>query len=148
MIGLAVVGCGDDDEDAAFTSMLSLTTVEEVPVCPAAGADAMGSGDVLIDADGTSIRVMNLFYSGLSGPATAGHIHFGDRGEAGPVILPFADVTSPIDETFTAADYPASPPEGAPADFTAFVDAVRRGETYVNIHTEACAPGEIRAQIE
>ncbi|UJR79028.1 CHRD domain-containing protein [Sandaracinus amylolyticus] len=148
VMGLAIVACGDDEDDEPFSDSLSLTTDEEVPVCTAAGADAMGSGTVTIDPDDLSLRVVNLAYSGLSGAATAGHIHFGDPGEAGPVILPFADVTSPIDEIFTAEDYPAAPPEGAPADFPAFLDAVREGRTYVNIHTEACAPGEIRAQID
>jgi hypothetical protein len=147
LMGLAMVACGDD-EGEAFTATIELTTGVEVPVCAGAGTSAMGSGTVTIDAANTTLQVSNLSWSGLSGPATAGHIHFGDPGEAGPVILPFTTVTSPINQTFTASSYPASPPEGAPADFAAFLDAVRDGQAYVNIHTGACAPGEIRAQIE
>lgn len=135
-----------DAATGAFTSTLALNTAEEVPPCAAAGESAMGTGTVEIDAEDSTIEV-SITFSGLSGPATAGHIHIGAPGVAGPPILPFTDLTSPIEETFEAEDYPATPPAGAPADFEAFVAAVRAGETYVNIHTEDCAPGEIRDQI-
>ncbi|AZO44065.1 MULTISPECIES: CHRD domain-containing protein [Mesorhizobium] len=77
----------------------------------------------------------NVKYSGLSGPATAGHIHGpAAMGEnAGPVI-PFKKLKSPIKGSETLTDAQA-------ADLEA-------GKYYVNIHTAANKDGEIRGQIE
>lgn len=148
--GDGAVGDGGGDASAdgggTFTSTLALTTAQEVPVCTAAGASAMGTGTVTIDED-DELTVM-VTYSGLSGPVTMAHIHIAPPGMAGPIVLPFTDLSSPIMETFTEADYPADPPAEAPETWAEFLDAVRDGDTYVNLHTEACAPGEIRDQIE
>ncbi|MFK0687272.1 CHRD domain-containing protein [Mesorhizobium sp. IMUNJ 23033] len=77
----------------------------------------------------------NVKYSGLSGPATAAHIHGpAAAGEnAGPVI-PFKKVKSPIKGSATLTDAQA-------ADLEA-------GKYYVNVHTKANPDGEIRGQIE
>lgn len=140
---------GEDGGALAFTSTLALTTEEEVPPCAAAGATATGTGTVTIDAANTRIDVVNLTFSGLSGPLTGAHIHPAPPGEAGPIVLDLGpDLSSPINRSFTAADYPTPPPAGAPADFAAFVEAMRAGDTYVNLHTADCMPGEIRDQIE
>jgi hypothetical protein len=77
----------------------------------------------------------NVKYSGLSGPATAAHIHGpAAMGEnAGPVI-PFKKLKSPIKGSATLTDAQA-------ADLEA-------GKYYVNVHTAAHKDGEIRGQIE
>jgi hypothetical protein len=122
-----------------------LTTADEVPVCPAAAPGAQGTGSIALSPDESSITA-TVTYSGLSGPATAAHIHAGKAGVAGPVVLPFSgDLGSPINRTFTAADYVAAP--GAPPDFASFVQTLKSGGAYVNVHTAACKPGEIRGQI-
>jgi hypothetical protein len=174
MMGLALFGCDDDDDDddddaavvlrdaatprdadmrvdarEAFASSVPLTTEEEVPPCAAASPDAEGAGMVTVDAANTTVEVVNLTYDDLSGPAMAAHIHAGAPGVAGPIVLDFGtDLNSPINRTFTAADYPSPPPEGAPADFDSFLEAMRNGQTYVNVHTAACPAGEIRGQID
>lgn len=152
---LAIVGCGGDDDDAddvdagtETTFEVALTTEDEVPACAGAGDDATGEATVTISEDSSQVSV-ELTWSGLSGAATAAHIHFGGDGIAGGVIFPFAmPPTSPISATFTASDYPAAPPEGAPADFAAFIIAMEAGTSYLNVHTDACMPGEIRGQID
>lgn len=145
----ADVDAGGDAGPGDETFTVALTTADEVPVCTAAGADAAGSATVMVDAASSMIVVTDLTFEDLSGAAMAAHIHLGEAGVAGPVVLTFdAPLTSPLDQTFTAADYPATPPAGAPADFEGFVELVRAGETYINVHTPACMPGEIRAQIE
>jgi hypothetical protein len=165
-VAFLAAGCGDDDDNgrlvdaatidtappidvgaAPTTFEVPLTTAEEVPVCASAGATAMGMATITISADDTTITV-NLTFSGLSGDATAAHIHAGPAGMAGPPIFTFANLTSPVNATFTAADYPDPPPAEAPADFAAAIAAMKAGMTYVNVHTDACMPGEIRGQID
>ena len=123
----------------------ALTAGEEVPPCPGGGPGAQGTANVALSPDESSLTA-TVNYSGLSGPATAGHIHAGKAGVAGPVVLPFSgDLGSPINRTFTAADYVAAP--NAPPDFPSFVQSLKSGGAYVNVHTAACKPGEIRGQI-
>ena len=133
---------------------VTLTKEAEVPVCANAGTNATGTATVTINAAGTSIEVSGFVYSGLSGDgvASAAHIHFGAAGGNGPVVLPFASAASPINQTFTAVDYTASP--SSPPTFAMFVTAMRAGQSYLNIHTSPQAPvarcpdGEIRGQIQ
>jgi hypothetical protein len=80
------------------------------------------------------VLTYKVTYSGLTGPATMGHIH----GPALPganagVVVPFANPASPVSgtATLTAAQI---------ADLTA-------GKYYANIHTAANPGGEIRGQI-
>lgn len=131
--------------NAPVIKNLALTSSDEVPVCPAAAQGSQGAANVVLSPDESSITT-TVTYSGLSGPATAAHIHAGKPGVAGPVVLPYGgDLSSPINKTFTAADYVAAP--GAPPDFPGFVQALKSGGAYVNVHTAACKPGEIRGQI-
>jgi hypothetical protein len=77
----------------------------------------------------------NVKYSGLSGPATAAHIHGpAAKGENADPVIPFKKVKSPIKGAATLTDAQA-------ADLEA-------GKYYVNVHTKANAGGEIRGQIE
>ncbi len=115
--------------------------------CDSAGAEAKGSATVTVAPDDASITV-TVNYSGLSGDVTAAHVHVGAAGTSGPVVLPFAaPFTSPFTKTFTATDYKAA--AGAPPDFAALVTALAAGGAfYVNLHTAACKPGEIRGEIQ
>ena len=144
----ALIGCSSDNSTPQPTTFnLTLTTAAETPPCASAGASATGTATVTVPADGLSI-VVDVTYSGLSGPATASHIHSGTSAAPGPVVLPFsAPLTSPFTKTLTSADYVAA--SGAPADFATFVTMLRAGgAAYVNVHTAACGPGEIRAEIQ
>ncbi|RUV98801.1 CHRD domain-containing protein, partial [Mesorhizobium sp. M1A.F.Ca.IN.020.03.1.1] len=77
----------------------------------------------------------NVKYSGLSGPATAAHIHGpAASGENAPPVIPFKKLKSPIKGSATLTDAQA-------ADLEA-------GKYYVNVHTKANPDGEIRGQIE
>jgi hypothetical protein len=147
-IVLLAAACGGDDDGDGETYSDDLTTEEEVPLCATAGADATGSSSVTVSDDGATISV-ELTFSGLSGPATAAHIHYGEEGVAGGVIFLLGmNPVSPVTASFTASNYPATPPAGAPAAFADFVADLQDGKTYINVHTAACMPGEIRGQIE
>jgi hypothetical protein len=147
----SILACNEDEPSSpgvATTFTVALTTAAEVPVCENAGDDAAGAGTVTINAQNTSITISNLTWTGLSGAATLGHIHSGAAGVAGPPVINFgANPTSPFNDVFTADDYPDPVPAGAPANFAAFISAMKAGNTYINIHTEDCGPGEIRGQL-
>jgi hypothetical protein len=76
-------------------------------------------------------------YSGLSGPATAAHLHAGEPGKNGGVAVPLfagAAAKSPFEGEATLTDAQA-------ADLLA-------GKLYANIHTETHKAGEIRGQLK
>jgi CHRD domain len=146
-------GCGGDDSNtcgpasAVKTFTVTLMKAAEVPPCAAAGANAAGSATVTVSADACEVQVSNFTYSGLSGPAGAAHIHFGVPGANGNIVLGFSNAASPINAIFTSADYQAA--SGAPADFAAFIVALRAGgAAYIHVHTTTCPPGEIRGEIQ
>jgi Cu/Zn superoxide dismutase len=109
----------------------ALSAAAEVPATDSKGA---GQGTFTYNTDTKQLR-FTITYRGLTGPATAGHIH----GPAAPganagVIVPFAVPESPISGTATLTEGQAA--------------ALMAGQTYVNIHTDANKSGEIRGQIE
>ncbi|TPJ21245.1 CHRD domain-containing protein [Mesorhizobium sp. B2-7-2] len=95
-----------------------------------------GKGTATLTFDTTSKKLSwNVKYSGLSGPAVAGHIHGpADMGANADPVIPFKKLKSPIKGSETLTDAQA-------ADLEA-------GKYYVNIHTAKNKDGEIRGQIE
>jgi len=95
-----------------------------------------GSGNATLKLDeGTKVLSWTVTYQGLSGPATAGHLH----GPALPganagVVVPFkGSVASPFTGNATLTD--------------AQIADLKAGKWYVNIHTAANPGGEIRGQV-
>lgn len=127
--------------DETFSA--DLTTADEVPA--PTGSEGSGSAMVVISEDGSQIEY-EYNYEDLTGDPVAAHIHFGEPGVAGPVILPLGVGPSPVSGTLTEADFMVV--EGAPQTFAEFLDAIRDGGTYVNVHTEMNQSGEIRGQLE
>ncbi|TPJ68785.1 CHRD domain-containing protein [Mesorhizobium sp. B2-6-2] len=95
-----------------------------------------GKGTATLTFDTTSKKLSwNVKYSGLSGPAVAGHIHGpADMGANADPVIPFKKLKSPIKGSETLTDAQA-------ADLEA-------GKYYVNIHTAKNKDGEIRGQIQ
>ncbi|CAN5654221.1 hypothetical protein BH18THE1_BH18THE1_08800 [soil metagenome] len=83
---------------------------------------------------------------------TAAHIHNAKSGENGDVVVTLfksESPTGPKDGTLTEGNFTASDLEG-PMKGKALSDlatAMKNGETYVNVHTEANKNGEIRGQL-
>jgi hypothetical protein len=104
-----------------------------------------------------------LRYAELEGNVTQAHIHFGGRHQSGDIVAwlcgnvantpagtqacPPAPAT--VSGTLTAADVLAGPNmQGiAAGEFGEFVDAIRAGVTYANVHSTLYPGGEIRAQL-
>ena len=105
---------------------------------PAQVNTAAGAGTFSLEGDKLTF---NMVYSGLSGPATASHIHgyTNSTGDA-PVLINLGP--------FNGGAYGAS---GAVSGSVVLTSAQRNGllggQTYVNFHTAAKPGGEMRGQI-
>ncbi len=101
---------------------------------PAVMTKATGSGAVSVDT-ATKKLSWTVQYAGLSGPATAAHIHCGAAAGAngGVAVNLGANVASPISGSGEMTD-------AQMADLTA-------GKCYLNIHTAANKGGELRGQL-
>ena len=108
---------------------VNLTGAEEVP---AVSTQAKGSGSFRVDKDGNVTGSVTT--EGMSG--TMAHIHQAAKGANGPVIVPL---------TKNGDTY--SVPEGRKLT-PAQMDALKAGNLYVNVHSNAHKGGEIRAQLQ
>ena len=100
------------------------------------------TASVNISDDGSTITY-TVTYSNLSGPAAAAHIHVGEIGVNGPIILPLTVGASPMTGTLTSDNFTSA--NGL--TYQQAVDKIKSGGTYVNIHTAAHPGGEIRGQL-
>lgn len=110
--------------------------------------DESGFGEALVILnDNLDTITVSSYFDGLTGPATASHIHVGPADGTGPVVLPFVgfpnDVAGHYEADLTADDI--SPSGGY--SFDDLVNNLFAGNTYMNIHTQAHPGGEIRGQI-
>jgi hypothetical protein len=101
---------------------------------PANASTGMGSLEASLDKQ-TRVLTWTVSYSGLTGPAKAGHFHGpAAAGANAGVALPFTgSVDTPIKGSATLT-------EAQVADLLA-------GKWYVNLHTAANAGGELRGQV-
>lgn len=135
-----------------------LSPLEQVP---SALAKSRGRFEAEINEDGTLTFTMS--YSDMSSPVTQAHIHFGAGKTNGGVIVflcggskPACPASGTVTGTLTSADISVLPasnsdsviPQGIqPGDFNALIDAIRSGNTYVNVHSQTFPSGEIRGQV-
>ena len=128
-----------------MTLSATLSADVEVPA-PTVPSDFAGSGsaEVTINVDDTIDYEVS--YEGLTGAVVGAHIHYAPPGEAGGVIFPLAHGASPFSGTLTEADF--TPLDGGPQTFEEALNAIRAGDTYINLHTAANESGEVRGQLE
>jgi hypothetical protein len=85
--------------------------------------------------------------------ATAAHIHLGEKGKNGPVVVTLFKSDTPTEMkngtlgegNFTAANF-EGPMKGK--GLNDLVTAMKNGSTYVNVHTTDMPDGEIRGQLQ
>jgi hypothetical protein len=133
----------------------SLDGYAEVPL--SLSVAGTGSFTAQVAPDEASISY-TLSYTGLTGPASAAHIHFGEAWVAGGVSAflcggggkPACPGDSgTVSGTIVAADVIGPVPQGIGAgELGELLAAMRAGATYVNVHTTAFPGGEIRGQIQ
>jgi hypothetical protein len=129
IVGLFLLGGVAQADQITFKA--DLASAAEVPPVTSPGK---GSATASLDTTTTTLT-WTVTYSGLSGPATAGHIHGpAALGANAGVLVPFSgDLASPIKGSATLTD--------------AQVSDLEAGKLYVNLHTAANKPGEIRGQL-
>jgi len=112
-----------------------LDAASEVPAPKGVPAGAGGAfSAIVIDVTPRPLMLWSLSFQGLSGDASAAHIHLGKAGSPGPVVLPLCGpCTSPL--------------TGRKAIDANLAAAIESGGTYVNVHTAANQAGEIRGQL-
>jgi CHRD domain len=136
-----------------------LTGLQEVPVV-LTGAEGKFKATIRSDRIDYELR-----YEDLEGTITQAHIHIGQRlanggiavflcgtasnpGPAGTPVCPASPGT--VRDSFTAEDMvnTAAGQGIAAGEFDEFVDAIRDGFTYVNVHSTLAPAGEVRGQID
>ena len=108
-----------------------LSSASEVPPVTSTGK---GTATASLDT-ATKMLTWSVTYSGLSGPATAAHIHGpAAQGANAGVLVPFSGtLASPIKGSATLTD--------------AQISDLEAGRTYINLHTADNKGGEIRGQL-
>ena len=99
--------------------------------------DGAGTGAFKLIDDGTALW-FNITVTGLSGPITGAHFHGpAGEGENAGVIFPF--ITEPFDGEHVEGIWPDLTDEA--------LEYLLHEGIYVNVHTAANPPGEIRGQV-
>jgi hypothetical protein len=109
---------------------VNLTGAEEVP---AVSTSATGAGTLKINEDKTVTGSVTT--KGLEG--TAAHIHLAPAGKSGPPVITLTQSSPGV----------WSVPKGAKLTDEQYA-AFKAGELYVNVHSAAHQPGEIRGQLK
>lgn len=140
----------------------ALTGAQEVP---AVSTGASGEFTLDIDEDGEEIAY-ELSYSGLNGTIRQAHIHFGQPGVVGGIVLWLCQTAanpSPVAATPTcpqggtvSGTLMPSDVQGTPGntqqinagEFAEAVAFIRKGLGYVNVHTSLTPGGEIRGPLK
>jgi CHRD domain len=116
----------------AFGDEIKVTLSGDQEVPPVA-TSAKGTGTITVDEDRSVSGSVTT--SGVQG--VAAHIHRAASGKNGPPIITLTKTSENV----------WSVPEGAKLTDEQFV-AYEAGELYINVHSAANKPGEIRGQIK
>lgn len=150
---LTMAGNCDDDDDPTgpgiggeFSATLTGAAERPDPVT----TDATGSATVDVDENGGTFEVEVEDITDV----TLAHIHIGDANTAGPIAVElfnaggtpvsFTDRATLATGTFDETDI--NPASGV-STMEELIEALEAGDAYVNVHTVANGPGEIRGQL-
>jgi hypothetical protein len=134
-VGIALVvsaGAAARPEATSIQLRTVMNAQQEVPAPSGDVSNARGTFSATLNTGGSISWQMS--FSGLTGAAGAAHIHQAAAGSPGPVVLALCGpCQSPLSGTGTVTE--------------AVVAAIESGAAYVNVHTAANGPGEIRGQL-
>ena len=111
---------------------------------------AAGTAEVAIDTTAKEFAVTLRIFN-IPTTTTAGHIHVGSKGIAGPVVIDFPAIAGRLGDFVTTfrvgeAAFRANAAIGINT-IDDVIQAVANGNAYVNIHTTTFPGGEIRGQL-
>jgi hypothetical protein len=133
-------------DPGATEFMASLSGAAEVPPVH---TEARGGAGFSLNGDETDLSY--VVKVGRIDNVTQAHIHLGSPDENGPVVAFLygpADPSGPLDGLLASGSLEEADLLGPLAgDFNGFVEALRAGDLYVNVHTTDVPSGEIRGQI-
>jgi hypothetical protein len=141
---VVLVACGSDSATGAgnATYVATLSGAREVPAVQTAA-----SGTATFSRVGSMVQY-TVSASGFTTPLTVGHIHLGEAGEIGSVIVPFIILAQAGTVASGSIDLSMPVTQG---NITIAGDSLAtlfdRSAAYVNLHTAAWPGGEIRGQI-
>ncbi len=157
-------GCADRAQDPAREIMLPVfasshesdnfvATASGGEEVPANNSRGRGTAVFHLSEDGTTLHY-KLIVANIDN-VTQSHIHLAPEGVNGPVVVfLFGFVPGGVTENgvlaegdITAANLIARPAIGFGATMPELVAAMRNGGAYVNVHTVAIPPGEVRGQV-
>lgn len=144
---VSVSACKKDDSTPASTTMQVTGSLSAANSIPAVKVASSATGQLTGTYDtSTNLLTYTVNFSGLTGPATMAHIHYGDAKHAGGVAIPLTvpsatsgTITGKIPLVMTSASG-STPAASQP-------DSLLKGKMYVNIHTDNNPAGEIRANM-
>ncbi len=128
---LAVAAVSSARPAAPVSLTAKLTAAQEIP--KQVVKDAAAKGSFTGTLKGTKLK-WKLTYSGLTGPASAAHIHLGAMGKAGGVVVALC---GPCHSGMT----------GTATISASLLKKIDRHLAYVNVHTAKNQNGEIRGQL-
>jgi hypothetical protein len=141
------------------TAVTRLRAFDEVPALSTPGG---GRFEATINEDGTEMTY-ELSYFNMEGSVTQAHLHFGQKGVNGGIMIflcsnlgngPAGTQACPEDNgtisgTITAANVGngAGSQGVAPGELFSVLRGLRAGVVYANVHTTLFPGGEIRGQV-
>jgi hypothetical protein len=146
----------------AFADSRLQTKLSGYSEAPAVSSAASGRFKAKLDKQAGALTY-ELSYEGLEGPVRMAHIHIGQAGVNGGIMVWLCQTASFVDPTGLA---PTCPPSGSVngviqaanvlavaaqgvdvMSFDELLDAIRANVVYVNVHSDRFPGGEIRGQI-
>jgi len=149
LVLLVGIACDEDSTGPAEPTSFAATLNGAAERPNAVTTTATGAATVTIN-EAASTMDFTVTVNGIVN-VIAAHIHVGRTDAAGPIVVNLLP-TAPAPGTITGSLSTGTITQtnittGVPITFASLVSLMRKGDTYVNVHTQANGGGEIRGQL-
>jgi hypothetical protein len=136
---------------AASAQVIQMTaTLSAGDETPALLSGAVGTAEVGVDVAAQELSIVLRVFN-LPTASTAGHIHVGPKGVAGPIVIDFPNIPGRTGDFVISfrVNQAAMRVQAAQGINTMedVIQAITGGNAYVNIHSTTNPGGEIRGQL-
>jgi hypothetical protein len=142
--------CKKDDNTTPAAPLKQVSaTLSPANEVPAVTNAPSATGTMTGTYDPTSkVLTYSVTFSGLTGNASAAHLHFGDtKHKTAAPTVPFSNVPAATSGTFSGTAVLTTVPASGTTAAASQPDSLLMGKMYVNIHTAANSGGEIRGNL-